>query len=410
MSNTKVNVQQDVSQHSDDSPPVAIIAVIAKCPIAGQSKTRLESLFKSLESSDAQQVASSIGAATIAQAMLSDVLHSISDCCRAARNYCKNNSKRNSNLIIDQLLFYSPPTPDGYRKMQSIVATVSADDEGKTLKDEWNLLPMDYTDYNQRDCNSKNKSCSDKVDDTSTTAATTSAFQHVQTTSNNLSNILSNAVRTCKDRYPNQSTTVILFGMDAPELPIEELYILLLTIQQTPKQLQNTALICPAYDGGYVMLSVPPDITIDSRKINTIFQSVYPYWSHLLTAIVQIKALSDNGTKTIIGTLVHDIDTPNDIYELIQRLQQDTKDNDNAVKSIEEKDDVGSISNDMLSRNDGNVFYISRPQPSALIRAWMNQNHNKDQVLPKFIDKCHYTRQALIELNLYEEQSSKSNK
>jgi len=89
-------------------------------------------------------------------------------------------------------------------------------------------------------------------------------------------------------------------------------------VEEEEDTMRRAALLCPASDGGYGMLSVPGHA--DAAKT---FQQIL--WSHPLTAIAQTKALSDQGIPVRIGTLMEDIDEPQDVENLCQRLRQDSQ-------------------------------------------------------------------------------------
>jgi glycosyltransferase A (GT-A) superfamily protein (DUF2064 family) len=74
-----------------------------------------------------------------------------------------------------------------------------------------------------------------------------------------------------------------------------------------------SALLCPADDGGYGMLCVPPN----ADPLRT-FRGMY--WSHQLTAIAQVKALTDQNIMVKIGKMMNDIDEPSDVEALCKRL------------------------------------------------------------------------------------------
>jgi glycosyltransferase A (GT-A) superfamily protein (DUF2064 family) len=101
---------------------------------------------------------------------------------------------------------------------------------------------------------------------------------------------------------------VVFVGMDSPELPMEEIHRAL----HLATDHKNAAHVCPAHDGGYGMLCVPHDAP------SSIFQGVL--WSHPLTAVSQIKALTDAGVRVTIGRVMHDIDEPSDVMALAERL------------------------------------------------------------------------------------------
>jgi hypothetical protein len=65
------------------------------------------------------------------------------------------------------------------------------------------------------------------------------------------------------------------------------------------------------------MLCLPP------QAPTSIFQGVR--WSDPLTAISQMKALSDEGIPVVIGSLMRDIDEMEDLMELAERLRSAKK-------------------------------------------------------------------------------------
>mmetsp|Transcript_3547 Transcript_3547/g.6770 ORF Transcript_3547/g.6770 Transcript_3547/m.6770 type:complete len:238 (+) Transcript_3547:1-714(+) len=101
---------------------------------------------------------------------------------------------------------------------------------------------------------------------------------------------------------------VIFLGMDSPETPLDEIEAVF-----TNESSLSSALLCPAEDGGYGMLSVPPSVVPEK-----VFAGVR--WSQSLTAVSQLKALSDAGIFARIGRLMYDIDEPEDVLALASRL------------------------------------------------------------------------------------------
>ena len=100
---------------------------------------------------------------------------------------------------------------------------------------------------------------------------------------------------------------VVFLGMDSPEIPTSEVARALYHAKS------GCAFLCPADDGGYGMLGVPP--RIDGKKV---FQGVR--WSNELTAVSQIKALTDNGIQILLGRIMYDIDVFKDLMKLAERL------------------------------------------------------------------------------------------
>ena len=109
---------------------------------------------------------------------------------------------------------------------------------------------------------------------------------------------------------------VVFLGMDSPETPIDEIA----AVFTNPQSLQS-AILCPANDGGYGMLSVPPTTTTTMTATTTekVFAGVR--WSHSLTALSQLKALTDAGIPVQLGRLMYDIDEPDDVHALVERLK-----------------------------------------------------------------------------------------
>jgi glycosyltransferase A (GT-A) superfamily protein (DUF2064 family) len=301
------------------APPdhTVVVCLIAKSPIAGQSKTRLQPFL------DAN------GSALLARAMLLDVL------CSVTRVVQKK---------TDLLLFYAPPTEDGRQVMSSIL---QEDASIYNLASKWTLLPVSYNPSHFETGNTPN---------------TVSSVR-----SSNLSVVLTNAVQTAYQRH-SVPTTVVLLGMDAPELPLKELRTILLQPRPT-----SSAILCPALDGGYVLLSLPP---CSRSLVDRIFHPVHPYWSHPLTALAQIKALSDVGISTILGPVTADIDTPDDLQALIARFS------------------IVHNENEQESGNDGAA---SLQQPSVLVLRAEEEGDVSYAPVPAH-PSCPYTRQALMKL------------
>lgn len=206
------------------------IVVVAKCPLPGKSKTRLMPML------------GEEGSATLAKAMLSDVLCGI------------------ASLPIAKILYYAPGTSEGRHIMQSLLEELG-------IVDAVQLVPMLHGDLRSRD----------------------------------LGNQLANALTEAKKLV---NGPIMFLGMDAPELPLDEIR----TALTTPTH----ATLCPSQDGGYGMLTVPHDTP------SSIFDSVL--WSHPLTAVSQLKSLSDAQIPIRLGRIMHDIDEPEDVQVLAHRL------------------------------------------------------------------------------------------
>lgn len=123
-----------------------------------------------------------------------------------------------------------------------------------------------------------------------------------------LEHALDRAREQLQDRNGGQEGgSVVFLGMDSPVLPLDD-------IHSAFYNNTTSALLCPADDGGYGMLSVP-----SNAKAAKTFGGVC--WSQTLTAVSQLKALTDQGISVRIGTLMHDIDEPEDVQQLCNRLR-----------------------------------------------------------------------------------------
>lgn len=113
---------------------------------------------------------------------------------------------------------------------------------------------------------------------------------------------------------------VAFLGMDSPILSLGDIALGLLNAKTVPP----TAMLCPADDGGYGMLCVPPNADASKTFYNM-------YWSHALTALSQIKTLTDQGIMVKIGKCMHDIDEPSDVQALSHRLSGATSEQGNIM-------------------------------------------------------------------------------
>ena len=229
-----------------------------------------------------------------------------------------------------KILLYAPGTTEGFHGMTSIL-------------DE---LQIDWHDYDGDPC----------LHLTTTTTTTTTSWlllpmeSRVDLQSSDLGYLLEHALNRVRGhlRQTNNSNClapIIFLGMDSPMLPLDDIVNALGITNgneendEDDDNLQLTrkaAILCPASDGGYGMLSVPGHA--DAAQT---FQQIL--WSHPLTAIAQIKALSDQGIPVRIGTLMEDIDEPPDVEKLCQRLKHDQSGNALTTNSILDRP-CGSLS------------------------------------------------------------------
>jgi len=170
--------------------------------------------------------------------------------------------------------------------------------------------------------------------------------------------ILIEMKKTCNNSNKNEA--VLFLGMDSPELPMEEIVYGLQISSGNRRLLQRSnegtnenaanyqdnaretftgkAHLCPANDGGYGLLSVPKH-----APSSTIFSCVR--WSHSLTAVSQLKALTDAKVDVSIGNLMHDVDEPADVQELAIRLAHSRNDENRNTNSCSENKAEGLLTN-----------------------------------------------------------------
>ena len=331
------------------------IIVFAKCPIAGSSKTRLSSLL------------GDEGAARLAKAMLCDILACISE--HVSSHYFvlhqfviiiplklirqlfflpqKHLSQRNKVLV------YAPGTRDGEIIMKAILVEIgltyaSLDNQNATssqkttstqldnkqdivIASPWILLPMVSLSSSEK----PQSDLEDELDNLGNPISSLPANSHdividapdderdhiimknqesnVQSIakadlqSSDLGSKLADALERVRQIQPNNP--VVFLGMDSPELPLDEIALAMSAASSKPV---GKAYLNPAHDGGYGMLCIP------KQASSNIFEGIR--WSSSLTAVSQMKALSDNGVDTIVGSLMNDIDEPDDVKYLAIRL------------------------------------------------------------------------------------------
>ncbi len=298
------------------------MCVFAKCPIPGRSKTRLAPLL------------GEDGAASLATAMLSDILVSLTACAQLKETL--------------KVLVYAPGSSEGEAHMKSILqrlnlSTTSFDEVSSLEFDGWILLPMaSGASKSELTSSSLGGKLEDALDKTRTLLAKIHNITATQQTNNE---------------------AVVFLGMDAPELPLAEI------IHGLQTAATNKAHMCPADDGGYGMLSVPRN-----APSSQIFRGVR--WSDNLTAVSQLKSLSDCCIDISIGKMMNDVDEPDDVIRLAKRF----------ISSRESNQDGSSQSkNDALQSFSSSIGVTIGDVDTA--------------------NACQYTWKALFDLNVITETS-----
>ena len=235
-------------------------------------------------------------------------------------------------------LVYAPGTKTGRTQMISILQSLhlpyQLKDDRKINDDAWILLPMKSNDDDLT-----SSSLGDKLEN---------ALDETRELIGRFNN-------DCNESNVYANEAVLFLGMDSPELPMEEIIyglqiagdrsFLQIENEHISKQNESTnndqgesfrgkAHLCPAHDGGYGLLSIPKHAP--SSKI---FAGVR--WSHPLTAVSQLKALTDNSVNVSLGKLMYDVDEPEDVQNLAIRLVHSN--NDGRTSSGDQNDVPGDV-------------------------------------------------------------------
>jgi len=119
--------------------------------------------------------------------------------------------------------------------------------------------------------------------------------------------LLQYALGEAKNLLSSKNGPIVFLGMDSPEIPLEE-------ITKALQRPDSEATLCPSQDGGYGMICVPQKCPVE------VFDNIL--WSHPLTALAQIKALTDQNIIVRMGRIMHDMDEPEDVQLLIQQFRR----------------------------------------------------------------------------------------
>ena len=212
---------------------------------------------------------------------------------------------------VRKILLYAPGTPEGRKTMTTVLDELEIKFTTETNNDNrelatWHLLPMLVS-----------------------SSQTTKDLR-----SHDLGAKLEDALKRARGFETEPRHGVVFLGMDAPILPLNDIVSgLRASSVATSGPLPPSATLCPAHDGGYAMLCVPP-----TANASQTFRNLY--WSHPWTGMSQTKALTDQGIPVRIGTIVRDIDEACDVSELCHHLgissPSGTTDHDRACKPVVE--------------------------------------------------------------------------
>jgi glycosyltransferase A (GT-A) superfamily protein (DUF2064 family) len=206
-------------------------------------------------------------------------------------------------------------------------------------------------------------------------------------------------------------SSVVFLGMDAPELPLPDIVAALtqeldgdsplLSLSSSSYYSTTRSLMCPADDGGYGMLSLPP-----AAMAHHVFQGVL--WSHPLTAVSQLKALTDQHQhndesdsprpqlSVTLGQLMYDIDEPANVHALCQRLLQQQLQPPPSPSSSQQNAIGGNGDTPHSLRNN---LVLDQPSSMAVLQQ-QRQNQDPLRRVQSHHPNCYYTQQALVDLGV----------
>mmetsp|Transcript_5421 Transcript_5421/g.6248 ORF Transcript_5421/g.6248 Transcript_5421/m.6248 type:complete len:505 (+) Transcript_5421:77-1591(+) len=356
-------------------PVHGTIIVVAKCPIPGKSKTRLIPLL------------GEIGSAQLAKSMLSDVLKTIDGC-----------------LDLDsvrKILLYAPGDAKGYEMMKRIFDELDliTDNSNNT----WHLLPMLMP--SALASSSPSSSHNDDIDDDLKShdlgAKLEDALIQVR--------MLSQQEQQRSQSRNNNDNGVVFLGMDAPILPLNDIVEGLRKASSSLKADQDqqlnitAATLCPSYDGGYVMVCIPPN-AIPSK---TFLSTQHMYWSHSLTAISQMKCLTDQNIKVCVGQIMYDIDEPSDVHQLCHYLQKNIENETAETTSSTATNKICNDDNDNKKNLDYQSGWSSSNNDTTSTSNSPDGNNNSTMTATTLTvtsrhPTCYFTRQTLIKAGLFD--------
>jgi hypothetical protein len=114
-------------------------------------------------------------------------------------------------------------------------------------------------------------------------------------------------------------------------------------------------ILSPYTTGGYGLISIP-----GHAPSSKVFSGVR--WSQPLTAVSQLKALTDSNVDVSIGQLMHDVDEPSDVHELVKRLHHYCNYHTQTNKSDGQTFDV------LTSSSTGSRATVSIAEPQSFPR------------------------------------------
>lgn len=272
---------------------------------------------------------------------------------------------------VDKILLYAPPTDQGASIMEALLQELGLSMSSSSSSSSSSVNQPPQQKQHQRMWTLRPMMAADNL------------------LASHLGSQLTQALIETRKQYPSfypseqqqqqqqQKSSVIFLGMDSPELPLDEIVA---ALSSTNELHHHYAHLCPAADGGYGMLSIPAHAPAD-----LVFRGVK--WSDPLTAVSQIKALTDIDSVSVrLGRCMHDIDEKQDVKALCERLR--LRQGEEAVMEVPATmpTDAFATRNDT---NDGDITDCLQVQSASAAAVTGGRPQT---------GSCRFTRKALMQL------------
>ena len=264
-----VIVEDEATEDEEHSEQPAALVLVAKWPGSGSAKTRLaRGIAAALaalaapgtDTSDADAATAKELAGGFARAAVSDLVCSFGAGLRVR-----------PPGALRRVLLYAPPTEDARAGFAALLEAAAQPG------DAWTLMPVLGT---------------------------------ADASASDLGALLADAASRCQRQLG--CGRLVFIGMDTPDLPPSALEAALRRCAAPP----HAAHLCPASDGGYVLLGVPR--SLHARGHGALFDGVA--WSCAETCASQQAALERAGLAVAVGETYSDCDELDDVRALQRRL------------------------------------------------------------------------------------------
>jgi glycosyltransferase A (GT-A) superfamily protein (DUF2064 family) len=196
-----------------------------------------------------------------------------------------------------KVVLYAPPTPEARNELCYLLDCLAEDRSRQNGTD----VATGTNDALQEEARSTSSPC----------GWTLLEMEQATLQDTDLSRALTAASLTIVSELFPDTSSLVFVGTDAPELRLEDL-------RDGLNMASGKALLCPAQDGGYGLLGVSVSNS-NRHMLDALFRGVL--WSHPLTALSQLRAAQLAGYGPVrLGPIMRDVDLPEDVTNLCQRL------------------------------------------------------------------------------------------